>query len=118
MEDIYHNECACLFAENVLDDECKKRYYEVYDLENDCHKRIFICNDYLRLCIAKKMLEYRDIRDRYRVDKRYVAKEITEDIIKKYINISSSPMSRGNDLIDKHIFVHICIRYFAQRQSV
>ena len=55
---IYHDRCCCLDTDNdPRDHYCRKRYYNVYDLKKNKYVNIAVCNDLIRLDIAKKRID-------------------------------------------------------------
>jgi len=105
-DSVYHNECSCLFAQNVEDEKCLKRFYHLYNYEKNCFVKLFICNETIRL----KLNGLRDGRcntylSRYDVDKVLIS------IFKDYVPIHNFNWSvEGNDLLDRNISITICDR--------
>lgn len=104
---IYHEECGCLFADNIRSDECRKRYYTVRDLENQDTKQIVICNEYIRLMLNEYQIGKRFVGYNTR---QYKVERIIEEIIGEYVNIGNAVYSRGNDLTDVSINFVVCER--------
>lgn len=113
--DIYHEECNCLFANNVRDNECIKRYYPVFDVDNNCFKNIIICNEHIRLLVRKEIFEKNKINHFYSLDRGYIANNIIENIISKYINLSSCKPIQSNDFLERYISIGVCSRPYIWR---
>lgn len=110
-ETIYHNECNCLFANDVRDDDCLKRFYEVFD-EFGNTKRIAICNEHVRLKIHNELHTLnRDSRSRYAISgRKYITEEVVGGIVSSYVGGGSYKYYKTNsyDLFDIIINVEIC----------
>jgi hypothetical protein len=101
----YHNECNCIYASGVRSDECKKRYYDVFDLENSEYKTIGICSETIRLEAQRIKHEESGWNIRYRID------QFIESIIGQYIHIYNDGHAvNGNDLFDRKVTVTLCNR--------
>ena len=103
MENIYHNECACLFAHNIMDDRCHKRYYQIIDWKTGIPKNLFICNELLRLKLNQRRAE----------EKRYYGADLTiydivTGIISKYVEITRGYPKDSNDLVNKSVRFNVC----------
>jgi len=106
-EIIYHNECCCLFADNVMSDKCHKRYYEVTNWKTGRKKRIFICNDLIRLKLNR---EREDIGNS-RWTNKYDVDQIIQEIISNYVDCNNRYFgSKGNDLTDRKVIFNVCER--------
>lgn len=112
---IYHEDCNCLFANNIRDNECIKRYYHVYDIDNNCFKHIIICNEHIRLLIKKEVVEKSQKNPFYLIDKVYTANNVIENIIGKYINLSSCMPIQSNDFLKRYISIEVCSRPYIWR---
>lgn len=131
-EVIYHNKCACLYANSVMDEDCIKRFYLVYDAEKDSYKKIFICNELIRSMMNRYKYDddYR-LRncDRYFRDDKGLACICAEDIISEYIEDTreydayNRLGSMSNDFFDQYVCVSICnrpsiIRRYSMRDAL
>lgn len=113
--DIYHEECNCLFASNIRDNECVKRYYKVYDVDKNCFKNIIICNEHIRLMLKKEHFELTKKNPYYFMNRVFEVDRIVENIIGKYINISSCASIQSNDFLERYISINICDRPYIWR---
>lgn len=109
MKNIYHNECSCLFAHNIKDDKCMKRYFIITDWRTNEDKGLFVCSDYLRCRINKlREADYRYV-DEYKVT------QIINDIFNEYVDCKGSSwnMRPSNDLLEKDIYFTVCDRPYS-----
>lgn len=118
MKKILHTECDCLFAKDIFDSECRKRWFHVNDLENNEFKYIGICNQHLSLLINKEVMKHRRTWD---ANRRRIYTDIVKEIISNYINTSTSDVNiwgknkNYNDLTSKSIVFNICDRPYIFR---
>lgn len=113
-EKIIHTECDCLWANDCFDEDCRKRWFLVNDVENSKFINIGICNQHLSLLINKEVMKHRNSWD---ANKRYIYSNIVEEIISNYINLGNTwgRNLNTNDLAEKSISFNICDRPFIYR---
>jgi len=104
----YHQECACLFTQDVMSDRCLKRFYRVRDVKNDNFKRIAICNEYVRLRVNNLIAA-----DEYRCE-NYLAREAVEQILSEHVEIKKRNTLifgyQNNDLLESDVSICVCDR--------
>lgn len=109
-EKIIHTECDCLWADGVFDDNCRKRWFDVTDIENGKHIYIGVCNQHLGILINKRKME-EDVF--YLSDYRsYWYESVVRDVISNYINVGNYGFveANTNDISNKHITFTICVK--------
>ena len=106
---IYHEQCCCLFASSIKSDDCHKRHYRVCDWKTNEYKSIFICNEFIR-CELNNIRAEKNNRyiDWYDVNK------VIHGIISNYVecNDSFNRYSRGNDLTEKYVTFNVLDRHW------
>ncbi|MCP4354327.1 MAG: hypothetical protein GY793_01600 [Proteobacteria bacterium] len=103
---VYHNECSCLFANNVEDEDCLKRFYHLYDYKNNSFIKLFICNETIRL----KLNQIRINKGSTYLGKYEVGK-VLDSIFKEYVSLGDGRYyDVGNDLLDRHVHITVCSR--------
>lgn len=113
---IYHDECACLFANNVRDKECLNRYYKLYDVESNSFLTVVICNELIRLLVSKGLNKSKDYYFSSAKDRVQLVECILKDIFKKYIKLDSDDhYTYSNDLFDSRISIIISQRPYIYR---
>lgn len=106
---IYHNECCCLFASNVKDDECNKRYFQIRDWKTNETKMLFVCNEYIRCKLNEKRIENNEpFLRQYDID------DVIKNIISKYCDFGGY-YKPSNDLIDETIWINVCERPYLNK---
>lgn len=108
LDAVYHNECSCLFAQNVEDEKCLKRFYHLYDYKKNCFVKLFICNETIRLKLNQR---------RIKLDSEYISEyqidQVLIDIFEQYVFINNGWENKmNNDLLSKPINITICSRPF------
>jgi hypothetical protein len=104
---IYGSECACLFANGTVEDNCLKRYYTVLNVERQDHDTIAICNDYVRLKIKERIHTggggYGRVNDAMVVIEQILIDELKLD--ETLFNQRSRFANRNNELFDRNIHI-------------
>tara|TARA_R110000744_G_scaffold230355_1_gene348510 strand:+ start:1736 stop:2329 length:594 start_codon:yes stop_codon:yes gene_type:complete len=104
---IYHDRCCCLNTDsNPIHSECRKRYYHIYDLVNQKYVNIAVCNDLIRLEMAKNSVESYCCRSSY--------EDVVNDIVIQHVDVSGFVMPKynrnDNDLFSRSITIEACSR--------
>jgi len=102
---IYHDRCCCLNTDsNPNHYECRKRYYHIYDVVNQKYINIAVCNDLIRLEMAKNRVEVYNGRASY--------EDVVHDIVNEHVCVSGFKIYNGNDndLFSRHITIEACSR--------
>lgn len=117
-EQIVHPECDCLHVDDVMSDDCRKRWFHVSDIENGTTKYIGVCNQHLSLLIQSESLKRTG--NTWANKKSLIYSSIVKTIISNYVSVESiSNFRRGgnnyNELSNRSIAFYICDRPFLHR---
>lgn len=101
--EVYHKECCCLHGDSDIKSSlCNKRYYNIYSIEDNEHKTIIVCNEYIRL----KLNERNHLKCRI----SYI--DFMKDIISNYAKIGFKIERdlNNNDILNHKVFIDVCER--------
>ena len=108
-EVVTHSECACIYGHDVFSDKCLKRTYFILDPIKDDFKYLSICNELIRLKIAKEKINKTSF-----IKSRYYYEEVIEKIMLEHITKFnySDRFKYSNELSERNITIEICSRPF------
>ena len=114
---IHHKECCCYFAYGTQDEDCKKRYYTITDLDYNT-TTLAVCNEYIRVRIGEmRNSEESKYGRMYIVDqviRGIIIEEIKDlegfDLKHSFLGDWVYNSSNKYDLGDRNISIEICQR--------
>jgi hypothetical protein len=108
-EVVTHSECACIYGHDVFSDKCLKRTYFILDPIKDDYKYLSICNELIRLKIAKEKTK----ETSYFTNRRYY-EDVIESVILEHITKFnySNRFQYSNELSSRSVTIVICSRPF------
>ena len=81
---IYYGECHHIFSDDITNDSCIKRYFDINDPLTDLNIRLVICNEHFRLMVREhKHKNKKEFVSEYHETDSYI--DVLKNIIREYI---------------------------------
>lgn len=107
---IIHTECGCLNANDVFDENCRKRYLLIKDVYKGEYFYLGICNQYIGLLLQEKKIEmgYANFHQSYEYANiiENILNEYIEDITPHYYRTNGNQ----NDIANRYLRFTVCDR--------